>query len=84
MAVDVQKASGQVAVANVSVVLVARSHLESLQADDLAVRDTQPDTFRLTLHYSNTSRTFQIPHSDDYSVLSNRRTGEVVARRSSD
>ncbi|MDF2561558.1 MAG: hypothetical protein K0R99_3004 [Microbacterium sp.] len=74
VAVDVQKASGQVAEATVSVVLVPRSHLESLQAVDLAVGDSRPDTVRLTLHYSNTSQSFQIPHSDDYSVLSNWRT----------
>jgi hypothetical protein len=38
------------------------------------VGDSRPDTVRLTLHYSNTSQSFQIPHSDDYSVLSNWRT----------
>ncbi|MGA0567337.1 hypothetical protein ACO2Q7_08405 [Rathayibacter sp. KR2-224] len=46
VAVDVRKASGQVAVASVSLVVVPRSHLESLQAEDMTSMGPRPDTIR--------------------------------------
>lgn len=66
VAVDVRKDSGQVAVASVSVVVVPRSHLESLRAEDMTLFGSQPDTVRLTLQYAGVPQSFQIPHANDY------------------
>lgn len=64
--VDIRKASGQVAVATVLVDLIPRSHLESLQATEMTMVGTQPDTMRLILRYAGRPEPFLIPHAEDY------------------
>ncbi|MCR2824295.1 hypothetical protein [Microbacterium sp. zg.Y909] len=76
VSVDVQKDSGQVAVASVSVVVVPRSQLELLRADDMTLVGPQPDTIRLTLRYAGVSQSFLIPHADDYGDREKWRTGD--------
>lgn len=78
VAVDVQKDGGQVAVASVSVVVVPRSHLESLQAHDMiSLAGLQPDTIRLTLRYAGVPQSFLIPHADDYRDMDKWCTGNT-------
>ena len=75
VAVDVRKDSGQVAVASVLVVVVPRSHLESLQASDMTLGGPQPDTIRLTLRYAGVPQSFLIPHAHGYGNSDKWRAG---------
>jgi hypothetical protein len=78
VAVDVNKASRQAADAEVSVLVIPRARLESLQAIDMKTRGLTPDSVRLSLRYVGVTQSFRIPHEDDYIDAETWRGGEDV------
>ena len=65
VAVDVQKPTSQIAEASVSIFIIPRSTLRTLQATDWTVSATESDTVRLELRYDGTEVPFHIPHADE-------------------
>lgn len=65
VAVDVGKPSGQIADASVSVVVVPRTRLISLQAIDWSLRWGEPETIRLKLSYDGVESSFCVSHVEE-------------------
>lgn len=65
VAVDVQKASGQNATVEVAVFLAPRSHLASLEVEEIDVHGLGPDTTQLTLRYAGRESAFVLPRNED-------------------